>query len=60
VTGEVLTSVPDGSLDAFTAFLHGGIGQTDDDDGGRPVGVVHFDLDDDAFEANGSTGWDAS
>lgn len=52
MTGKMQTGILDRSLHALAAFLHGGIGQADDDDGGQAVGIIHFDFHDDAFESD--------
>lgn len=48
--------VLDRGLDALAALLHGSIGQADDNDRGQTVGVIYFDLDDDAFKPDHGTG----
>lgn len=63
--GERLTTIrwrgnanrrTDRGLHTLAALLHGSIGQTDDDNGRQPVGVIHFDFNDNAFEPDQSTG----
>ena len=56
---EEQPGVLDGRLHALAAFLHGGIGQADDGHDGQALAGVHFDLDDDAFQADDGAGIDA-
>ena len=50
------TGVLDRGLYTFAAFLNGGIGQANNDDSGKPIGVIHFDFDNDTFKSDDSTG----
>ena len=52
MTRKSQAGVLHGSLDAFPAFLHGRIGETNDGEGRKPACGVHFDLDDRPLKAN--------
>ena len=56
MTREIQACILHRGLDALAAFLHGSIRQTNNNDGGQAVGIIHFHFNNDAFEADHSTG----
>src|SRR5215204_3995153 len=56
VAGKMQASVLDRGLHTFTTLLHGSVGESDNCDSSHAVGIIHFDLDDNSFESDNSTG----
>ena len=56
--GELAAGVADGGADALARFLHGGVGQADDGEGGQAGGDVDLHVDDGAVEADDCAGVD--
>ena len=50
------TCILDGSLDALTTLLHGGIWQAHYRNARQSVGVIYFDFDDDPIQPDDCTG----
>ena len=56
MTGKMQAGVLDSGLYTLAAFLHGGIGKANDDNGRKPVGVIHFNFDNDTFKPDDGAG----
>jgi hypothetical protein len=58
MTGKMQARILDRGLHSLTAFLYGGVGQTNDDDCWQAVGVIYFDLNDNTLQSDDSAGID--